>query len=102
MTQTLPIVCTLTPDTLATRKAQLLPGLFTRAQDTEPTSDGYRLTFDASAATLRAIATAIDAERHCCRFLRFELTVEPDAGPVVLTLSGPPGAREFVAALCDL
>jgi hypothetical protein len=45
------------------------------------------------------IAHAIDAERRCCRFLRFDLTVEPDAGPVVLDLTGPPGTREFIAAL---
>ena len=68
----------------------------------EATSDGYRLLFDASAQTLHAVAAAIEAERHCCRFLRFDLAVEPDEGPLVLTLSGPPGAREFVEALCDL
>jgi hypothetical protein len=97
----LPIVCTLTPKTLATRKAQLLPGLFRRAAAAEATQEGFRLRFDSAAETLHAIAAAIEAERHCCRFLRFELAVEPDEGPLVLTLSGPPGAREFVAALCD-
>lgn len=99
---TLPIVCTLTPDTLATRREQLLPGLFRRAESVEPTADGYRLRFDSSAQTLRDIVAAVEAERRCCRFLRFELAVEPDEGPVVLTLNGPPGTREFVAALCDV
>jgi hypothetical protein len=98
----LPIVCTLTPETVATRKAELLPGLLRRAETTEPTADGYRLRFAPSGEMLQAIVAAIDAERHCCRFLRFELIVEPDAGPLVLTLSGPPGAREFVAALCEV
>jgi hypothetical protein len=98
----LPIVCTLTPETVATRKAQLLPGLFRGAEITEPTPDGYRLRFAPSREMLQAIVSAIDAERHCCRFLRFELIVEPEAGSLVLTLSGPPGAREFLAALCDV
>lgn len=98
----LPIVCTLTPETVATRKAQLLPGLFRRAETTEPTPDGYRLRFAPSGEMLQTLVAAIDAERQCCRFLRFDLTVEPDAGPLVLTLSGPPGAREFLAALCDV
>jgi len=80
---------------------QLLPGLFRRASATEATSEGYRLGFDSSPETLHAVAIAIEAERHCCRFLRFELAVEPDEGPLVLTLSGPPGAREFLEALCD-
>lgn len=101
MTQ-LPIVCTLTPETMATRRAQLLPGLFRRAQFVEPTVDGYRLRFDSSAATLNAVAEAMEAERHCCRFLRFELVIEADEGPLVLALDGPPGTREFIAALCEL
>lgn len=95
----LPIVCTLTPETFATRKAELLPGLFRGAETIEPTSDGYRLRLAGSREMLQAVTAAIDAERRCCRFLRFDLTVEPDEGPLVLTLSGPPGAREFVAAL---
>ena len=98
----LPIVCTLTPETVATRKAQLLPGLFRRAETVEPTPNGYQLRFTASGNILHAVVAAIDAERHCCRFLRFDLTVEPDAGPLLLTLSGPSGTREFVAALCEV
>lgn len=100
----LPVVCTLTPETMATRKAELLPGLFRRAQAVEGTGDGYRLRFDSSAETLHAVAAAIEAERHCWRFLRFELLVEPNAGALVLVLAlgGPPGTREFIAALCDL
>jgi hypothetical protein len=41
----------------------------------------------------------IDAERQCCRFLRFALTVEPDAGPIRLEFTGPRGAQAFVEAL---
>jgi hypothetical protein len=98
----LPIVCTLTPETIATRKARLLSGLFRRAATVERTLDGHRLRFDSAGETLHAVAAAIEAERHCCRFLRFEFAVEPDEGPLVLTLSGPPGTREFVEALCDV
>jgi hypothetical protein len=29
------------------------------------------------------------------------MTVEPGGGPVRLTLSGPPGTREFLAALVE-
>ena len=48
------------------------------------------------------IARAVDAERQGCRFLRFRITVEPDGGPIVLELTGPPGTREFISALLDL
>jgi len=47
------------------------------------------------------IARAVEAERHCCRFLRFAMTVEPDGGPVRLELTGPAGTRDFVSALIE-
>jgi hypothetical protein len=51
---------------------------------------------------LSIITGAIDTERHCCRFLRFTLTAEPDEGQFVVELTGPQGTREFVAALLDM
>jgi hypothetical protein len=59
-------------------------------------SDGCRLTFAASSATLDLIARTIDAERQCCRFLTFRLTIEPDLGAFVLDVRGPSGTREFL------
>ena len=94
-----PIACSLTPDALRAARAGLLPGLAARAIAREATSDGYRLTFAASSDTWMAIARTVDAERQCCRWLTFEITVVPDEGPIVLTLSGPEGAREFIEAL---
>lgn len=76
----LPIACTLTPSTVATRRAALLPGLWKRAQEWQDTPDGYRLRFDAASDTLQAITSTMDAERQCCRFLQFQLTIEPDGG----------------------
>ena len=67
----------------------------------EARADGYRLRFAPSADTLALIGRAIDAERLCCRFLRFMLTVEPDEGPILLDLTGPAGTREFLSALFD-
>ena len=98
---TLPIVCTLSPETLATRKAGLLPGLAREAELREATAGGLRLRFAPSPERLQHIAAVIDAERQCCRFLRFALTVEPDGGPVWLDLSGPVGTGDFLAAFVD-
>ena len=95
----LPIVCTLTPATIATRKAALLPGLVGRAESREETTAGMRLRLPSD--TLSAILETVDAERQCCRFLRFDITVEPDGGPIWLELAGPPGTREFLTALLE-
>jgi hypothetical protein len=97
----LPIVCTLTPDALRARREGLLSDLLRRAESQEELPEGLRLRFTPTAETLSTIAHAVEAERHCCRFLRFEITVEPDGGPVFLQLSGPPGTREFFAGLLE-
>jgi hypothetical protein len=97
----LPIVCELTPEALRARRDRLLPGLAERAIRREETADGYVLTFAASSETLHAIAAVVDAERQCCRWLRFAVAVEPGGGPISLTLSGPDGSREFLSALFD-
>jgi hypothetical protein len=97
----LPIVCTLTSGELQQRKASLLPGVLARASHLEVLTDGYRARFSASDEVVRDLAAMIDAERQCCRFLRFQLTIEPDEGPVVLDVTGPPGTRDFLAAILD-
>jgi hypothetical protein len=70
-----------------------------RADATETLPNGMRLRFIASSDVLQAIASTIDAERQCCRFLQFHLTIEPNAGPMWLTLTGPAGTSEFLSAL---
>jgi hypothetical protein len=96
-----PIVCTLTPEDLHARRSGLLAQLQSRVQDREPLTDGIRLTFDSTPDVLSTIARAVEAERHCCRFLRFVLTIAPAGGPIVLELTGPPGTAEFLAGLFE-
>jgi hypothetical protein len=71
------------------------------ADDRDDLEDGVRLRFPAAEGMLSAITRAVDAERACCRFLRFTITIEPDGGPITLELTGPPGTRDFLVALLD-
>ena len=96
----LPIMCSLTPAALEARRSGLLSELIQRVESREALSDGHRLRFTSNDA-LSLIARTVDAERHCCRFLRFTITVEPDGGPIVLDLTGPTGTREFLSALFE-
>jgi hypothetical protein len=98
----IPIVCTLSPAALRARRAGLLTGLFKRAEEHQELADGHRLRFAVSDATLAMIVRVVEAERHCCRFLRFHIIVEPHGGPISLELTGPPGTREFVSGLFDV
>ena len=96
-----PVMCSLSPEAIRAGRAGLLPGLADLATAREATPDGYRLVFAAASETLQRIAGVIDAERQCCRWLRFDLEVPPAGGLIVLTLSGPAEAQEFLAALFD-
>ena len=97
----LPVACTLSPDALKTRREGLLSTLLGRAEDHEELPDGHRLRFAPARDTLSLVARTIEAERECCRFLRFQIVVEPDGGPIWLELTGPAGTREFVSALFE-
>jgi len=91
-----PIVCTLSSGDLNARRAELLPGVVARAASREALASGYRFTFAAESETLNLIVRAIDAERQCCRFLDFRLTVSPSGGPLTLEVTGPEGTRQFL------
>jgi hypothetical protein len=93
----LPIACTLTPEELRRGRAGLLPGILARAEGHESVDGGFRFRFKSEAGLLPALAAMMEAERRCCRFLHFQLTAEPDEGPVSLEVTGPPGTTEFLA-----
>jgi hypothetical protein len=97
----LPIAYTLSPAALKARKENLLNTLLHRANERLELVNGWRLRFASESDMLSAISRAVNAERQCCRFLRFTITVEPDDGPISVDLTGPVGTREFLAAMFD-
>ena len=83
----------------AARAAQrAAPGVAGQAEHIEAIDGGFRLRF-ADAALLTTVAAVIDAERQCCRFLAFALTVAPADGPMWLDITGPVGTQEFLSDL---
>jgi len=95
----LPIGCTLSPEALKTRRENLVGTLLRRATERKELDDGVRLRFAADPEILVDIARTVDAERHCCRFLSFTISVSADGGPIALHLTGPEGTREFLTAM---
>ena len=98
-TDSLPIVCTLTPEELARRRDGLLPGLIERAALVEELENGLRLRFPNAKGLLTELIQVVEAERCCCTFLRFQLIAEPGEGPITFEVTGPPGTREFLRSL---
>ena len=95
----LPAACTVPPDLLRARREGVLADLLRSSAAHETVADGIRFHFPARSDTLSTLARVVDAERQCCRFLRFSITVEPDGGPITFELTGPQGTREFLEEL---
>ena len=97
----LPVACTLGPGALAARREGLLATLLRSAHAHYELASGHRFSFPAADDTLALIIRTVGAERRCCRFLRFQITVEPDEGQMAVELTGPAGTREFLSALFE-
>jgi len=46
--------------------------------------------------SIALVTELIMAERECCPFLKFELSLEPGMGPVSVRMTGPAGTKEFL------
>ena len=93
------VACALTPEQLDERREQLLPGLIERAKEVIEIENGVQLRFESSPGLLADIVKVVDQERRCCTFLRFQVTAEPDNGPILFEVTGPPGTRELLRSL---
>jgi hypothetical protein len=93
----LPIACTLSDPELRERERTILAALGAHVRNVAARPDGYVLELATTDEAIGAAMLLIQVERHCCPFLRFDLSVEPGEGPVRLALTGPTGTREFLA-----
>jgi len=64
-----------------------------------PVANGLRWAFAPTEGLLAEFAHVIEAERRCCRFLRFAVAAEPDGGQISLEVTGPPGTAQFLDQL---
>jgi len=93
----IPIACSLSAAELREREQTVLEAFGTRVRSVEARPDGYAIEVAPTDEGVAAATAVIQIERICCPFLRFDLTVEAQGGTVQLTLTGPPGAKEFLA-----
>ena len=92
----MPIACSLDGPALGRRQAELRAGVLAEAEAVERVPDGYRWRFRHAADLFARLGPIIDAERHCCRFLRVAISGDQDRGKVTLEITGPPGTAEFL------
>jgi hypothetical protein len=97
----MPIACCLTSAELGERAATLLAQFRSAVIGTEELRDGYAFRVPGDGKWIAVIAKMIVAERECCPFLTFELVAQPNMGPVIVSVTGPAGAKAFLrTVLC--
>jgi hypothetical protein len=97
----IPVACCLTRAELREREATLLAQFRSAVIETEELRDGYAFRVPGDGKWIGLIAELIVAERECCPFLAFEVAALPNMGPVIVRVTGPAGAKEFLrTVLC--
>jgi hypothetical protein len=73
-------------------------GLFNLVTKICELEDGYSFSFGSDARVLKMLAEFISLEKLCCPFFGFMIVVTPQAGEIVLRLTGHEGVKPFIQA----
>ncbi|KAA3659670.1 MAG: hypothetical protein DWQ04_21585 [Chloroflexi bacterium] len=96
--ESIPLVCLLPDNALATRKDELKTAVFSHIQESRDLPDGIAYRFPGNEEWAARLVAFINAERQCCSFIHFELSFEPEQGPIWLTMRGGEGVKAFILA----
>lgn len=93
------VACQLSDNEFQERRSGLLAKVRDLVQEIKSLDSGYALRFESTDEILEELTRLIQLERNCCQFLKFNLRVLPEQGPIWLELSGPDGTKEFLDSL---
>jgi hypothetical protein len=99
MSEEIRVACCLPDVELRKRVATLLARFESAVIATEELSDGYVFRLPGDKKWMGTVCEAIVAERECCPFLTFELTAQPNMGPVSVRVTGPAGSKKFLKTI---
>ena len=94
-----PVACRLTDSEFRKREATLLAQFKRLVVATQELPDGYVFHVPGDKKSMGVVWEAIVAERECCPFLTFELTAQPNKGPVSMRVTGPAGTKDFLKTI---
>ena len=95
----IPIACRLPGTEFKEREATLLSEFRHVVTTIVELPHGYAFHINSDEKSLLLAARLLAAERSCCPFLTFELIAHPNLGPVVVQVTGPAGAKEFLKTI---
>lgn len=90
------LTCKLMPEELRLRKETVLKSLKEKVLEKKELKDGYAFRFAGTDENLEELMSFIKAERECCDFFIFNLSISGDKSEVWLALTGVEGAKDFV------
>lgn len=89
--------CNLTTPELQNRKTTVLTRLKSKLIGRKELENGYTYRFPGTDKILDEVMEFIKTERVCCGFFVFDLSIKGDKSQTWLTITGPRGAKEFIA-----
>ena len=93
----LPIACTLTPEQLSGRRADLAELARRSLRSRAPIAGGERLLFAPGTEVEAQLRDVVAAEAACCAFLTMDL--RPGADTIILDVTGPAEAAPIIREL---
>lgn len=91
-----PLVCRLDEAQKEHRRPKAEALFLDKLQGRHETEDGYASEFRSDGDALQRIVDFVDAERKCCPFFRFDVTVEQDHGPISLEIGGSQRVKSYI------
>ena len=92
--------CTLFPGPYSDRMSEIEKLLAGNAE-TRELEDGYEFRFPGDSEWASKLLKLINAERQCCQFLKFELSFEPEQGPIWLRVRGSARVKAFLESMME-
>ena len=99
MSDDVPVACSLLDAEFRKRKTTLIAQFRSALIATEELPDGYAFRILGDRKWIAIAAELMAAERECCPFLTFELTGQPNMGPVSFRVTGPAGTKDFLKTI---
>ena len=96
MSDTTELACRLIGPELAVRKATIAAELLDHVEGVDESEEGFALRWSSGGPWAERVLEFVRLERHCCPFIRFEVALEPNDGPVTLRLVGNEEVKHFI------
>ncbi len=96
------LACQLTDSDQVKRMQELHDTIFRKVAKTVEHRNSYELVFKPDSDLANQLAAFITFEQSCCPWLKFQLTFQPDNGPVSLKLGNSEETKEMVRLVMEL